>query len=77
MPMEGQDIKPVCVWSNHTCTNVHTCSPLRGGSGDDLRDRSGNGHVLGNVALERHGDHGRTPRLENLTVFWVLDEIVS
>lgn len=27
--------------------------------GDDTRDKPGHGNVLGNVALERYGDHGK------------------
>uniref|UniRef100_A0A8C4JCT1 Potassium voltage-gated channel subfamily A member regulatory beta subunit 1 n=1 Tax=Dromaius novaehollandiae TaxID=8790 RepID=A0A8C4JCT1_DRONO len=30
----------------------------RNRAGDDARDQPGHGHVLGDVALERHGDHG-------------------
>lgn len=58
---------------NLTCSH-HSSPPMSGpmgewylligrdGTGNDPCDQPGDGHVLGNVALELHGDHGE---LEN------------
>lgn len=45
---------PLCLTLFWLCCRDRAC--------DDLRDRAGFGHVLGDVPLERGGDHGRTCR---------------
>lgn len=38
----------------------------RDGEGDDTCDQPGNGHVLGNIEVEFHGDHGEFTQWINL-----------
>lgn len=67
---------------NLTCSH-HSSPPMSGpmgewylligrdGTGNDPCDQPGDGHVLGNVALELHGDHGELENGWNTIKPWI------